>query len=852
MQTNTSVPLAGNVAAPPLRSSKIKHCLECDMPLCNVCAVCHTPSCCFIDLGVFDSKTAMKYKHLRTRTQKAKGFVALAHRGLNVPNPYFIVLEDSDIEEVVKAAVGKGIHRLFVRPCPVRARHGFEESRIVEFKSGGILTYDERLANFAAQIRHIFNAANEADEEHAAELLLLPFVDAMYNVIITPSRMAVGPNHDGATAGYESISIPLVGSGFNEDSANALTTRAGIKPDEDPYVEVVLTNEVTRPFFTQIRSGVRIPSAVGADYVPHPVRVTAVIDAEGDLLEWEKQVKTISPGTVVVKLGGTLISHYGVHCLYNKVPCFTSRRPSIGEVLEAVSVTPTPDPQSVIRGLGCGAVIPLELKGLTKSSDVLKIDAALISMMTTLHNAGAMSADHGFWLGVSASIMMRAGMAASHGEARHKLTDMGSMRGFVYRVALKDFMGSRNTLGTAQWMFENLKWSSSYGGKAWARCTQSIIDLDAAILQLINQPSDEAVAKVVSALNVAVNQAHNGGWWLNKFIEKSWFDLASSQSLITLSVAAACMYKMKRTDLGSAVDELIAEWGKCSVIEAKPGGKLQVQLAKSSVDQTVYMGNAQKNAPADNYACSILELPEQFKDYTGAICPLCHTKYDFTEEETVGRTCSDQKSGVTCFSTLGWAENGECTTKYKIMGSSTSDDDDDPSEDDDDGEDYDEDEDLTPYVKPVPSFKNMPSGSHKSHDVSSWPPIKVNPGDNIAWKNINSSVPSFTTVQQAQCNFTINHDLKQVIGVHVQFTVDGVANKYLSRSVFVPSGYFKPSVAEAIYEGSETPLVSWSGSGVYNYWPLLVIHDVGFITLYQGQLDVRFRLDLKTGEFILG
>ena len=858
-----------SITVKPVKELKV--CFDCKVPFCSVCNVCHTPTCVYIDKAVHNVATAAKYRHLQAKTQKARGFVNLATRGMAVPQPYYLVLDEADIEYVVKSALDRGLYKMFVRPCPVRARHGFEESRVVEFIVKGSYSSDDRAVAYNAvvdQVRKIFAAANEADEEHKAELLLLPYVEAKHNLVITPSRMAIGPNHDGATAGYDSISVPLMGTKFSEDIGFNLVKGAGVGAHEDPYFEVVMGTDALKPLFTQIRAGAKLPPAIGADYVPAPMRVTEVVEAEGDLLVWEKQVKALKPGTVVVKLGGTLISHYGVHCLYNNVACFTSRRPSIGEVLDVVSVSPTPNPEAVIKGLGYGALVPVYMSTptiQTKPTD-LAIQPALIAMMAALHNAGAMSGDSGFWIGYSAAMMMRAGMAGSHGEARHKLNGMANQRTFVYKLALKDFLGSRNTLGTAQWMFENLKWSSSYGGPAWARCTQSIIDLDNAVLGLLNAPTTANVAAVVSCLNVAVNQAHNGGWWLNKFITQGWFDKTAAQSLESLAIAGTTMYKIKKAHLD--VDSLVLteEWKKLPPIVATPGGKLHVQLLAPATDQTIFSINVTDDS---NVMCTLFSLGTELDSYTGAICPACKatfSSFESLESIQTDTTCgTTSKLGTKCYAKIGWAKDGECIVKTSCHSEEeeeSSDYDEEPSED----EDPDGTELSSVKAQELSSVKaqleamalspfKMPADTYISIGTESWPPVKSK-GVNIKLSNVNGSQGLLTAgVTVAQCNFNLNLELDTVKLVHLQWQVGDMTKTYFSTSVHNITPELNAAIVEKIKLAEGDLQISWSGSGIKNYWPLEVVLNgsvSGEAVLRQPGLVLDLTLDLKTGALHLG
>lgn len=579
-------------------------CYGCAQPLCGVCKTCHTVSCGFFDLQVLDAASAVKFKHLSAKTQKIRGFVALDKINLSVPKPFFVVSSEGDCSAVVEACRmgSKTAGEMFVRPCPTRPRHGFEESRKVAFGDDNAVSSGELVS--------MFNRAVAADEQGTAELLLLPYINAEYNLIVTPSMMAVGPGHDGATAGKSSIAIPLMGTPFFEVADNPqLLAQANIADTEDPYVEAVVERS-GKVYFTQLRAGAK--TAGIKDYIPERMVVTHVVTPSDDLLEWEQQVKRLQPGAVVCKVGGTLIAHYGVHCLYNKVPCMTTRVPAVGETLNPVGKAPSPNAPDMIRGLGEGALIPLNTQTegyfyVSTAAGELSVSECLVAMMVALHNSGAMSGEDAYWLGFGTSIMMRAGMAASHGEARHKLEGYSgqSMRRMIYTTALKDFLAARKTLGVAQWMFRDLRWTSSYGGPKWAQCTESLLSMDVAIRSLLNDPSSESVTAVVSALNIAVNQAHNGGWWLNKFIEQNYFDKTSKQSLTTLVLAGATMYKAQA--IGDSIDrreieKLLLDWQTAPTIEVGEGN-LQIQekvTAKFNAKLHAAPGDGSNEAPPDD------------------------------------------------------------------------------------------------------------------------------------------------------------------------------------------------------------------------------------------------------------
>lgn len=530
-------------------------CYLCKVHLCAECGKCEQESCKLYGYTVIEAKDLAPYRHLLAATQKARGYVALAEAkgsAINVPKPYAVVMEESDIDGMDKALLGQG--QIFVRPCPVRPRHGFVESRSVVGNGN---------KSVLADIKAILKEARKEDDH--AELLICPYAPASFNAVITPTRLAFGAGHDGATAGRGAVTVPLIATRPAEITDEILI-KAGVGKAEDPYIEAVTGNNVTgngNVQITQLRAGEKLTADIGDDYIPHPIKVRRVIAASGDLLEWERQVKQLEldgfDGVVVTHVGGTLISHYGVHCLTHHIPIMTSRVPAIGEVLTPMGRVVEPDPAAVLRGIGIGTLIPL-----APDDQAYRCRAAVCMLLTTMHNAPAMGGHYGVHLGVASVMMHKLGMSASHGEARHARGSGRLGRSQVYTEALKHTFRARRMLGITYRLFLQHKWSSGYGGPKWGDCTNSVVRLDKAIRAVVQDPSPSNVTELTASLNNAVNQAHNGGWWLNKYVQTSYFDLAMKQSLTTLVGGAPIFVEAgiidRDTKQSDAVLAAIAEW----------------------------------------------------------------------------------------------------------------------------------------------------------------------------------------------------------------------------------------------------------------------------------------------------
>ncbi len=132
---------------------------------------------------------------LKPRTQKAKGVLGLKAEGFatfNVPSAQlFQNPQDIAAQKLWVEAHGTW----FVRPCPVRPRHGFVESREAK-------TVDE--------IVKIMVKTLAADPK--GEILLLPKIIGNASAVWLPESgtITVGPSNDGATKGYDTLTLPLL------------------------------------------------------------------------------------------------------------------------------------------------------------------------------------------------------------------------------------------------------------------------------------------------------------------------------------------------------------------------------------------------------------------------------------------------------------------------------------------------------------------------------------------------------------------------------------------------------------------------------------------------------------------
>ena len=454
------------------------------------------------------------------KSQKIKGYLVAASGVLDQTTfqptgMYYIILRDSDAEMLrdwwANSTFISG--KWFARPCPLTPRHGFVDSR--------------RLMS-PSDIMAIWKEARLADPE--SELLITPFINATYNAVVTPSMISIGPGHDGATNGNNAIMLPTQGNLLSK--SQKLKSRI----TQNEYVEIVYEKTFggsMASYLTQFRDGPEMPRA--KDYIPRDVEVKQVIKVNGeDLLAWEELINKLEDKlhTVVWHSGGALGSHYAVHCRLNEVAYITTFEPIVGQTVKKVEETNRINYALVQRGLSYALSEEMDEQWCKKYDESCRHEKEMISILYALHHFNVIGNDESFLFGVSIGQMIRLCVAASLGELRH-FSGMNAKEALsrtqIYTKYLANIEAGIEKIRVADAIFNKTEyWSSSYGGKKWAECTRATIDLINAALQFERKQSKKWFTQLVAKFNVAINVAHNGGKFLNKFISNSVFDLAAN------------------------------------------------------------------------------------------------------------------------------------------------------------------------------------------------------------------------------------------------------------------------------------------------------------------------------------
>lgn len=462
---------------------------------------------------------------LKARTQKGKGLFTLKSLFPSSTLASVMVVQTQEqLEKFYQFQLP-----MFARPAPSKPRHGYIDSRVVKTV--------EEVSDLLKQV---------LDDDPKGELLLCPFVDSELSAIWTPGNVTIGAGNDGATAGKNCSIVPL--AGFNPIRGSALKD-ANIADDMWPYIEMVfgkLPKDYEyghTPTFVQLREGPNVGNAIG-NFVPKTTVVTSIIKADPTKftdLGWEQAISnaTGTAGVVVWHPEGSITDHFSIHAFFAKIPViFDKDSPKVGDTLEKTSNAAVgPDPTAMLKGFIAGSKI-----GLTAGQGGTYLNSALLA----LHNSTAMVGESSKWIGYAAAIFLRYGAAALNGEARHFSDGEGKPgRDTIYKTSLeKSLTFHKARLNRVINVFRYGKWrSSGFGGPKWACCGAATCDVFNAVYELAKDPTETNAGKVVQAVNLMVNQAHNGGWWFNKFVGQNSFQLAQKGDINFTAGTVPAFYK---------------------------------------------------------------------------------------------------------------------------------------------------------------------------------------------------------------------------------------------------------------------------------------------------------------------
>lgn len=464
------------------------------------------------------------------RTQKSIGLFSIKNNGqLFNSLPFKLIQNRFHLDEFADENL---LNDRFFRPCPTTPRHGFVESRSCKTKKELVSLAEETWA-----------------QDPNGEIVVMERIKATYSAVLVAESglLAIGPGHDGATSGNNSIVIPVVPLKVEpfDDLYQFLATkeRAGVSKKSHSYIEYVFSKASLSkpiPWTVQFRAGPPVES-ISPDYIPKETKVIKVIKPTNNLLEWEKTVESVKgvEGVVAYKKDASLACHAAVHCVAAGIPFITTKCPRKGTVLKNTVKVFDFDQAEYDHGFKMGWFVgPCGMRNTTPAA------------VAIVHNIAALKSSpyYSRLIGFAAAAIFRAGALACIGELRHiKNTEPASTYATLEKKDARLKVWQKNSKHSPRWLAQKLGrasiqfmkygWTPSMGGQRWANACLSNISLYKSIVS-------GDMENIIQALNIVINTCHNGGKLLNKFVEGNEFDLAAVYPGIALTRSSPTLFNI--------------------------------------------------------------------------------------------------------------------------------------------------------------------------------------------------------------------------------------------------------------------------------------------------------------------
>lgn len=424
----------------------------------------------------------------------------------------------------------KGVgETVFFRPCPVRPRHGFVNSQCLQQ---------------ASDSRGIIAKARCLDPH--SEFLIMPYANGKYSALFTQDMVSFGLGMSACTSGGgNTVALPVPTTQYFTGNTlkNADVTY--------PYIETVEHDKQLN--IVQLRDG---PAISGRNhYIPQEVTVEHIfeINPETDLLQFEFDMKSADPATTVVYAPNIPItSHYGAHAVANGIAFITK-----WDMVQNKKLSPNIDLNSApnyndYHKLRMEIMVTME-RNIGETYNIPPPHVSEFQEICASIAASSIVTGHGapIWDPTTDSIrrLLAGGLvsfialyaAALYGELRHfgkyakgkkpytkcKLSDINDRSSVYYSALHTPAEKLIQQLPTIEIDFMHKGWCGSYGGRNWASATHSLHVLYADLKHFCVSPSRETWMQVVTQWHTCINEQHNGGAILTKYVSPDFFELAA-------------------------------------------------------------------------------------------------------------------------------------------------------------------------------------------------------------------------------------------------------------------------------------------------------------------------------------
>lgn len=472
------------------------------------------------------------------RTQKVRGMAALVSAHTNYSSlPYHPLIGEGP--SLLKTAIvlpyqtdARHLSKMFARPCPSRPRHGFVESRCT-------LT--------TQAINVLFQQAKMEDPD--AEMVVMALANGRCSALAVPNMLTLADGFSGCTAGGAEYFVSMPHTPIQYSTA--LLERAGV--NDTPYIEYVEHNGRMAP--VQLRDG---PAVDGGqkNYIPHDIPPDPeILHCGGDLIAYEQQLSAADPKkSVVFGMGKSLTSHYGAHAISFGIPFIvepelankldkgikknTDETPAarywqIANRLKQLMKTPLAE-HARIHNVACGQVTNKLARSVAYALTVAHLCPV---WPKDRHDLNSITADGIFHFigGFAAALLgeLRHLRHATHNGEPVRITTIpkfsfdekrDSTFGRATQIPVSNLI---KCLAAMEVDFLHGAWSSNYGGGPWASATMTLHTLVSRAYAFMEHPNANTWGALLRDWHTCINEQHNGGYVLNKFIPNCVFNAAA-------------------------------------------------------------------------------------------------------------------------------------------------------------------------------------------------------------------------------------------------------------------------------------------------------------------------------------
>ena len=527
------------------------------------------------------------------RTQKGRGinYLLCTHPPLGIKNhPEAYVYRGGDRIGILgsfRRLIPRSYLRFpyFARPCPVKPRHGFVESRTV---------------NNVQELDALLQEAQNADPR--AEIILTSKINANYSAVVTENSVTLGLGTDGATSGKPGLTLSCNGT-FDSLFYERVIKGQTINPQKyisfnpikhDLYIETVDKHIV------QLRTGPRIKNRSTLIVLPerygNKFHYTQTLTASEStsFSDFETLLDgALTCETVVHLPNSSLSSHFAVQALARGFAVSVEPILSLSPLMNNNSIFYGAASQihAVTKGLNLGTSI-----NFSNHADLIRSSCAIIQSCAV----DMKSPPNMYALTAASVIIARFAASACLGEYRHfaingpwslnRQLPLGpshfSVKGHEHankslitagkksrsvtsrkwfnasrpvlkhgRLSKKLFHAVLPELVRIKHDFLTKRWSSGFGGDKWGEIVNETITLCLEIENLCFSHQSwykfpyslvPNLGPLVAAANRLINTSHNNGKCLNKFVggDSTVFNHISS-GLGNLYIATNSEYLLK-------------------------------------------------------------------------------------------------------------------------------------------------------------------------------------------------------------------------------------------------------------------------------------------------------------------